>query len=516
MKKVHAVGLIRSAESSHHAGSWPWLWLAIAVGLLPFANGANTIALAAWLAPVFLLRFVRGSRKLIGLPIACVVLAAMFALQFRGMLPMQGITYYLVVVVFGIVGVLPYFVDRLLTHRFNGLMATLIFPTAWVTAEYLVSFSPSGSWYAIAYSQYGDLPLLQLLSVTGMWGITFLIGWFAAVCNQVWELGLASKRTRVEVFICASVIAAVFLLGGARLALFSPSAATVRVASISKGNIGPRLSDGVVYRLFFDQATPIDMSEVNRWSIARSDGLFARTEQEMRAGAKIVFWGEANARLLKPDEAALIARGRTLAKKYGAYLGMSMGVWTLGNKPPFENKFMLIQPDGQIAWTYHKTHPVPGLNTTMQVRGDGKLRKLDTPYGKLTAVICADADYPGLLGQAGVMGADIVLDPSNDWQAIDPLHTRMASFRAIEQGVNLVRQTSGGLSATFDYQGRLLAAVDDPHGAGPSMISAVPTKGVQTLYSRLGDWFAWLSIAVLVGLVFRGFRSVRRLVGTNA
>jgi apolipoprotein N-acyltransferase len=347
-----------------------------------------------------------------------------------------------------------------------------------------------------------------LLSVTGLSGITFLIGWFAVVGNRLWEAGFASPRIRTQALVCAAVIAAAFLLGGARMALFPPSASTVRVASLSKRDIGPKLSRGVIYRLFFNQVTPTDMEEVKRWSAARSDDLLARTEREMQAGARIVFWGEANARLVKPDEVALLARGRALAEKYHAYLGMGLGVWNLGKTPPFENKVVLIEPDGQVAWTYNKIRPVPGLNATMQIRGDGRVHTLDTLYGRLGAIICADADYPRVPAQAGRLGADIVLDPSNDWSAIDPLHTRMASFRAIEQGFNLVRQASGGLSAAFDYQGRRLAAVDDPLGTGPTMISEVPSKGVRTIYSRLGDWFAWLSMAVLLILIAKSLASV--------
>lgn len=482
------------------------LCLAFAAVLLLLANGADSIAVAAWLAPLFLLRFVHRQTPRIGLSIALLLLTAAFAWQFRGMLPMRGVPYYLIVALFGILGTLPYVADRLLAHRLGGFLATLLFPTTWVAAEYLVSFSPAGSWYAVGYSQFGDLPLLQLLSVTGLSGITFLIGWFAAVGNRCWEDGFASPRVRAQAFAYAIVIAVVVLLGGARMALFPPSAPTVRVASLSKRDIGPPLGNGVLRRLFFNQLTPADRDDVARWSAARSNDLLARAEQEMHAGAKIVFWGEANARLVKPDEAALLARGRTLANRYHAYLGMALGVWNLGSTPPFENKLVLIQPDGQTAWTYNKIRPVPGLNAAMQIRGDGRLRALDTPYGRLSAVICADADDPRVPAQAGRLGADIVLDPSNDWAAIDPLHTRMASFRAIEQGFNLVRQTSGGLSAAFDYQGRRLAAVDDPRGLGPAMVSEVPTKGAWTIYSRLGDWFAWLSMAFLLFLVARSVR----------
>jgi len=104
-----------------------------------------------------------------------------------------------------------------------------------------------------------------------------------------------------------------------------------------------------------------------------------------------------------------------------------------------------------------------------------------------------------------------LLDPSNDWCAIDPWHAQMASFRAIEQGVNLIRQTSNGLSAAFDYQGRRLAAMDHFQTADYAMVSQVPTRGVQTVYSLLGDWFAWACLAALAVLTVLSLR--KRTVG---
>jgi hypothetical protein len=67
-----------------------WAWLLVSGVLLLFANGANTIPLAAWLAPVFLLRLVRTQSYRVGLPIAYLLLTAGFAFQFRGMVPIPG------------------------------------------------------------------------------------------------------------------------------------------------------------------------------------------------------------------------------------------------------------------------------------------------------------------------------------------------------------------------------------------------------------------------------------------
>jgi apolipoprotein N-acyltransferase len=223
----------------------------------------------------------------------------------------------------------------------------------------------------------------------------------------------------------------------------------------------------------------------------------------MQAGAKIIFWSEMNAEVLKEDEAGFVAHGGDLAAKYHAYLGIALAVHKKGMTPSVENKLILIKPDGHVAWEYNKVRPVPG---DLQILGDGKLRVLDTPYGRVTSVICFDGDFPQVLAQAGALKADVLLDPSNDWRAIDPWHTQMASFRAIEQGVNLIRQTSHGLSAAFDYQGRRLAAMDYFQTADYAMVSQVPTRGVRTVYSLLGNWFAWVCLAALAVLTVLSLR----------
>jgi apolipoprotein N-acyltransferase len=485
----------------------PWVWLATAAALLLLSNGAYSVPLAAWLAPVFLLRFVRIERVRVGLPITYVLLGVAFAFQFRGMVPIPGVGYFIFLVLWGIPLVLPYIVDRLLVRRLTGFTASLVFPATWAATEYLVSRGPYGSWGSAAYSQYGNLPLLQLLSLTGLWGITFLIGWFAAVCNWLWEEGFDSRSARRGAWLCVGTVAIVMLLGGARLALFPPSSPTVRVASISRREVARAPNGPTIHRLFEAQATPADLDVFHTWTTATNEDLLSRAEREMNAGARIVFWGEDNAFLLKEEEATFVARGEDLAAKYEAYLGMAMGVVVNGQTPCCQNKLTLIRPDGRVAWEYLKARPVPGAESAHMVRSDGKLHELETPYGRLSSIICFDGDFPQLLAQAGTSSTDVMLDPSNDWRAIDPWHTQMASFRAIEQGFNLIRQTSQGLSAAFDYQGRRLASMDDYHTTDYAMISEIPTKGVHTIYSRLGDWFAWVCMA---GLALLTVQSLRR------
>lgn len=483
-------------------GSWA-AFLAAAL-LLPFANGAYSIPIAAFLAPLFLLRFTRTYRPMVGIIAALILQSIAVAIQFRGMIPVPGPVLVFIILYYAFLLTVPYGVDRWIAPRLRGWLATLIFPCAWVSIEYLTSFMSYGSWISPGYALHGNLPLLQLLALTGLWGLTFLIGWVAAAGNRAWELGTNSSGAVRAAGLTVAVPIVVALLGGARLAIFPPGARTVRIASLSRIDTKLHPDPKVMARFFAQKPLTAEEVEIIRSNaVAIDSDLLKRAYLEAQSGARIIFWGESNAPVLSQDEPDLLRRGTALARSSGIYLGMALAAWHMDSKPPLENKLVLFKPDGNVAWEYYKAHPVPGGEAAMSITRDGKLRSLDTPYGRITSVICFDADFPRLLAQAGAMRADLVLDPSNDWPAIDPWHTHMASYRAIEQGVNFVRHTSQGLSAAYDYEGRTLATMDHYSATDRTMVSQVPTHGVRTLYSLLGDWFAWLSLAGLAVLVVK-------------
>jgi apolipoprotein N-acyltransferase len=135
----------------------------------------------------------------------------------------------------------------------------------------------------------------------------------------------------------------------------------------------------------------------------------------------------------------------------------------------------------------------------------GADRSIPKPYattsGRITGAICFDMDFPGLIRRAGRGQADILIVPSSDWQEIDPMHTRMAIFRGIENGCAVVRPTNKGLSAVSDCQGRVLAAVDYFATADARVVAHVPTRGARTIYAGVGDLFAWACVLGLAGMV---------------
>ena len=89
------------------------------------------------------------------------------------------------------------YTDRVLVSRLSGFAATLVFPFASSAFEFLTLWpNPMGAWGSLAYSQFSSLHLTQVASITGMWGVTFLVSWFASAVNWIWEEGGDWPRIR--------------------------------------------------------------------------------------------------------------------------------------------------------------------------------------------------------------------------------------------------------------------------------------------------------------------------------
>ena len=191
---------------------WSYLWPAIGALLFVIGNGRWTVPLAAWLWPVFMLRFTRTQRPVRGFIIASVILMAGCTVQWSGI--MKGPVFIILNAAMGMVLAATFLIDRIIAPRFKGIVSTFVLPLAWTTMEYLGSFGPFGSWGSLAYTQYGNLPLEQMVSVTGIYGITFLIAWLAAVVNTSWEDEFSWHKTKRTVVLYTGVLAMVLFWAG--------------------------------------------------------------------------------------------------------------------------------------------------------------------------------------------------------------------------------------------------------------------------------------------------------------
>jgi apolipoprotein N-acyltransferase len=487
-----------------------WLCLPLAGVFWFFAGGRYVTGVAAWLAPVFMLRWFRGRRIVVALPLAVLVAGTANFFAWRGVADVMMPTgfYVLFSAAAAFVYLIPYAADRALARQLGGFASTLIFPAAVVTLEFALSLvGPFGTWNAVAYTQVNNLALIQLSSLTGIYGVSFVVAWFGAVVNWAWGKGFFWPAIKRGVAAYTLVITAVLLFGGVRLA-FSRPAETVRIA-------------GIISRPFFLSAHPdmwkpllagrrFDRDEATAFceeTAAINDDLVARSRREARAGAKIILWGEAGAQLLARDEKALIDRGRDLAREERIYLGMALATLEPGKPKPVKNKFILLDPEGEFVWEYLKSIPVPGPEAAVTRPGGGLIPVADTPYGRLAGTICYDMDFPAFIREAGRARADIMLVPAHDWRELRGLHDDLAAFRAVENGFSIFRPDNDAVSVATDYLGRPVATLDYFAAEDPIIVANLPTRRVNTLYTFIGDLFAWSAIA---GFVTLSILSIRR------
>jgi apolipoprotein N-acyltransferase len=331
---------------------------------------------------------------------------------------------------------------------------------------------------------------MQLVSITGIWGIVFLIAWFASIINDCWEKGFAFNRIKKTCAIYLCVLAAVFCYGGARL-LFIQPAETVRVAALTT----PSHASG---RIMGDVPgkSPFNLPE----SLAI---LKLQTEKAADAGAKIVAWQEYADLISDEDIDAYIKHGQKIADDENIYLLMSAGILDEDHKEKGENASILIDPEGNIKWKYLKSYLVPMVEEPYFKKGDKEIPAEDTPYGKIASVICFDNDHPGYIRSAED-GVGLFLVPAFDGKTLTPVHSRMAVFRGIENGFSILKPTGRGLSIAADYCGRVIAKQNYFTSKKRIMLADIPIQSVFTIYSVIGNTFAWLCIIglfVLTGMI---------------
>ena len=230
---------------------------------------------------------------------------------------------------------------------------------AWVAAEFLRSrFTPAATWGSIAYTQYGYLPLMQVAAFVGIWGITFLIAWFASTFDWAWSRGFDWSVVRMPVLTYVAVLGVIVVGGTVRLALAPTDRASIRTATLNRPV--DLFIPGEMTRIAEGRVSPDERERLTDKLTRLHDWFLEGSRREARAGARLIVWPEQNLLIFKEDEPAFLERAQRLAADERVYLAMGMGTVHLGEALPFENKLVLIDPSGRIVVSYLKSHAVAG------------------------------------------------------------------------------------------------------------------------------------------------------------
>jgi apolipoprotein N-acyltransferase len=452
------------------------LWFILGMMLFLFSHGSVTIPLCSWFAFVFLIRYHRTStRPFLSIVALWIGISVCYEIIFGGIdVPIKGYLFHAICLLMAGVFVLPFIVDLFFYRRLRGVTSTLLWPLTMVTISYFtVTYVPS-----LAYSQIEYLSLNQIVSITGIGGLVFVISWFAATLNRIWESGFDLPSVRKEGFVFLGTLILILAYGETRLAFANSHEETLSVAMISeKGN---------TYR------------DLNTFQLEDLEGLFGLSKAAADAGAKVIAWAECSAEVPFDYEEELIELGKVFAKDNQVLLLMS--IRTHPNSGLNENKTIGISPGGVIVVDYLKSNLVPGVEAYTRM-GDGVVAIGNIDGIRTGHVICYDMDFPTYLQQAGTRQVDILFAPSHDWREIRHFHATSARFRAVENGFSLVRPAIQGLSIATDPYGRLLSYQDYYSNSPRLSIVGVPARGESTIYSKCGDLFSFVCIVLLLGMI---------------
>lgn len=476
----------------------------------------------AWIAPAAMLHFFRYAPFKFKFLWLFVVLYATSLIANYDVNPFPFAVLAVINIISTLISVIPFLLDKWAARHTNNFIGTLVFPAAFVALEYINSTGMAGVWGSIANTQYSFAWLAQLASITGLWGITFLIYWFASTAVWVASQKVMKQDFKKGVIAFAIVLLIVLSFGVVRyssddneMPLTKVAGVTVPVFSFMEAlykdnfhkeiTIDPKVSQtspqlqqvNLALIPFIENPDTVKFNNGYHELHKIYDSLFTLSSKAADEGSKIISWSEGNAFVLKTEEQQLINRGSEFANSNHVYLLMAMATVLPGKLTPdknfVENKALLIGPGGKILNDFRKNHPVPLAEHSKP--GDGKIPVIETPYGNISTSICYDADFPKTMQQLSTDKTGLLLLPSGDWYSIAPFHSYMASFRAIENGTSLFRQVSGGLSIAIDYRGKVYGQKNFFDAGDKFTMANIPVQHVATIYGVIGDSFALICMA---------------------
>lgn len=488
-----------------------------------FSNGRYSFALAAWLFPVFFLQVSRKEKSIYSYLIIPLLVAVCCQLAFWKFTydNTSSILFFLPFILGLPMGFL-FFIDKVLYAKNKEFSATLIFPLLFTSFDFLLNLlNPFGTLGILGYSQFDFLAFSQLASITGMWGLTFMITWFGSVTYWVLENYAFKEKLKQGISIYFSILILILIYGSIRLNMPLINS-TVRIAGI---HCQDKRVEGEKLNGLLEKGDTINFKILSDTIINR---LIQETIKQSNAGAKIVLWSEISSKLLKRDEDSFINVFKNIAKQQNIYLLTAPYVIAPNSSSGFsindaeeaaksnskkelksENKILAFAPNGNLVLTHYK---YGGNFMEGTLPGDKIIKAVNTEYGKLSAIICWDGDFPSIVNQVGKLECDLLFIPASDWEQIDPAHSIVAIFRGIENGCSVIRQTRNGLSIMTDPRGKIISQMDHFKNTSWVTVGQVPNKKWFTLYPIIGDLFGWLSFVGLLYFIIRALSKKRTVL----
>lgn len=422
--------------------------------------------------------------------------------------------------------------DHLAQARTARFFWAFLGAVAWVCMEMIVARIFGGfPWNLLGASQYRMVPLIQVATVTGVYGVSFLAVWFALslLALKIVAVRQPEKRSAwvLELVVPGLVVAVLFNIGFRQIRQ-APSEETEPPISIAL--IQPSIPQTLIWDEGNDDLRFKQMLELS--------------ENALTNHPQLLIWPEAAIpKLLRYDEEVFRAV-TNLAYQHKVWLivGADDAEPRLNTPDPkdadYYNSSFLVSPEGQLVNRYRKRSlvifgeyiplikwmPFLAWFTPIQggfTEGTEAVQFALTTLGLQTSVlICYEDVFPWLGRSATTPETDFLVNITNDgWfgESAEPWqHAILAVFRAVENRIPLIRCTNTGLTCWIDEYGRIREIFRDARGSvyGPGIaMFKLPNPSRDqpaTFYNRHGDVFGWSCVIITIAMtVFQVVQSRR-------
>jgi apolipoprotein N-acyltransferase len=340
-------------------------------------------------------------------------------------------------------------------------------------------FSSDGTAGSIAYSQANILPVIQIASVTGILGITFLLTLFPSAIVFCWYYRNKKKNLQ-NILVCSSVLLAFTLIYGIIRINYRAETNPIKTGLVVLDEKNHDMS-----------ATP-DFQKEKLLANKYVEAITLLADQ----GAKIVVLPERAVNINKKFENDIINVFREAAMRKKIYI--VIGYTNFRNEKEY-NSALVISDQGDVVTDYRKVHLVTGLERRFEPGSEMGLFKFGGLYAG--TAICKDLDFPEYIRNYGKNRISFLFVPAWDFEVDDWLHSRMAILRGVEFGFSEVRSARQGRLTISDSWGRVTSEASSSKGQKGMLTGEVSIYNRKTMYSLLGDWFGILNVIAAIGYI---------------
>lgn len=374
-------------------------------------------------------------------------------------------------------------------------------PLLWVATEWLrATVGPGFPWVLLGSSQATVLPVVQIASVVGVYGLSAFLVLVAAaavasaVSRRLWPGALA-----------VAVVVIVVCGWGAW-----------RVADGRLLDAGEPLRVGLV-----QGSIPQEQKWDSRFSGDIIERYLALSRQVIAGEAGLVVWPESSTPFPLDTNSAMAAPIRTMAAEAGVpfIIGSDRTEAPVDGRPGgYYNAAVLVGADGRSRQWYHKIRLAPFgeyvpfksllffvgplVEKVSDFSAGTEAVVFDAEGRRVSVAICYESIYPDLAREFVDRGSRLLATITNDaWFGLTSApyqHFEQGALRAVEQGRFLVRAANTGISGAVDPYGRVIARTPLFEPAAITVDVRLLTD--RTIYSRIGDVVVWCALVPAVWL----------------